>query len=71
MSGVELEPCPFCGGPSTKTIGGSPGIPGHGYWVIGCYFNSRCKVQPVFYAHHMTEAEAIFAWNTRTKGGES
>lgn len=59
-----LAPCPFCGGAATKTIGGTTEIIGHSYWVIGCYFNT-CKVSPVFYAHHMDEAEAISAWNTR------
>jgi hypothetical protein len=53
---TELEPCPFGGGEGRL-------MRGEKYWRAYCE-GSPCPTDPMT-AGHLTEAEAIAAWNTR------
>lgn len=61
QSGVELEPCPFCGGEATFVDAGS----GLNYYV-GCADDSCCGFAEVGWAFK-TREEAVAAWNTRAE----
>lgn len=82
MSGVDIAPCPFCGGPGKMIhpmgdwVGRGEGIHGGAYGpernrvVCAGLYDTPTRNCPGRGAYD-TEAEAITAWNTRTKGGES
>jgi hypothetical protein len=56
----ELDPCPFCGGPSVfseaMTVGRS--------WKARCD-NQNCPVRPFQLESYRTKAEAAAVWNYR------
>lgn len=56
-NGITLLPCPFCGGEAETWDGAGP-------WYAVC---TRCGAVG---SPHLTEAEAIAAWNTRTASGD-
>lgn len=58
---TELLPCPFCGGEAELTyLEYDPVAP----WFIQCA-NRECEIGPATW--RKTEADAIEAWNKRTK----
>ena len=57
---TKLKPCPFCGGEAVRLQ--MIDNPFSGTRYFGC---RKCCVVSFT---HMTEAEAIKAWNTRTEG---
>lgn len=64
MSGVELLPCPFCGGPGHLQFSAFDIDEG---WHVVCHGKKECPLycsEP--YRAFDTENQAIAAWNART-----